>query len=60
MTSRFLRRLIPLLLLLGLGWFLWRKIAPALAGLNPLAAQEQKVTVTHNTVLTQVEGLGRL
>jgi|GEM_PF-833562 len=58
--SRFLRRLLPLLFLAALGWFLWRKIAPTLATLNPLAPREQRVMVTHHTVLTQVEGLGRL
>lgn len=57
---RLLRRLLPLLFLVALGVFLWRKIGPTLAGLNPLAAHESRVTVTHNTVLTQVEALGRL
>lgn len=60
MLPRLLRRLLPLLFLLALGVFLWRKIGPALTGLNPLAAREPQVTVTHNTVLTQVEALGRL
>lgn len=58
--ARLLRRLLPLALLLALGVFLWRKIGPTLVGLNPLAAREPQVTVTHNTVLTQVEALGRL
>ena len=58
--SRLLRRLLPLALLLALGIFLWRKIGPTLATLNPLAAREPQVTVTHNTVLTQVEALGKL
>jgi hypothetical protein len=58
--ARFVRRLLPLLFLLGLGWFLWRKVGPALDGLNPLANNTPQVTVTHNTVLTQVESLGRL
>ncbi len=57
---RLLRRLLPLALLLALGLFLWRKIGSSLASLNPLAAREPQVTVTHNTVLTQVEALGRL
>jgi len=57
---RLLRRLLPLLFLVGLGWFLWRKVSPALDGLNVLGDSEPKVTVTHNTVLTQVESLGRL
>ena len=56
---RLIRRLLPLLFLVGLGWFLWKKVGPTLAGLNPLLA-EPKVTVTHNTVLTQVEALGKL
>lgn len=60
MLPRLIRRLLPLLFLLALGLFLWRKIGPALTGLNPLAAREPQVTVTHNTVLTQVEALGKL
>ena len=56
---RLLRRLLPLLFLVALGWFLWRKVAPTLAGLNELGGGPQ-VTVTHSTVLTQVEALGRL
>jgi len=56
---RLVRRLLPLLFLVGLGLFLWRKVGPVLDGLNPLNA-EPKVTVTHNTVLTQVEALGKL
>ena len=60
MIPRLFRRLLPLLLLVGLGVFLWRKIGPALAGLSPLGAREPQVTVTHNTVLTQVEALGKL
>jgi hypothetical protein len=57
---RLFRRLLPLLFLVVLGWFLWKKVGPTLAGLNPLAAEEPRITVTHNTVLTQVEALGRL
>jgi hypothetical protein len=57
---RLFRRLLPLVLLIALGVFLWRKIGPTLIGLSPLAAHEPQVTVTHNTVLTQVEALGRL
>ncbi|GAC1377565.1 MAG: hypothetical protein NVS3B25_31650 [Hymenobacter sp.] len=57
---RFVRRLLPLLFLVGLGWFLWRKVGPVLDGLNPLPNPNPQVTVTHNTVLTQVEALGRL
>ncbi|HEX8327367.1 MAG TPA: DUF4230 domain-containing protein [Hymenobacter sp.] len=58
--ARLFRRLLPLLFLLGLGWFLWRKVAPTLNGLDPLADTGPQATVTHNTVLTQVEALGRL
>jgi hypothetical protein len=58
--ARFLRRLLPLVLLVALGVFLWRKIGSTLTSLNPLAAREPQVTVTHNTVLTQVEALGKL
>ena len=60
MLPRFIRRLLPMLLLVALGVFLWQKIGPTLASLNPLAAREPQVTVTHNTVLTQVEALGKL
>jgi hypothetical protein len=58
--ARLLRRLFPLVLLMALGFFLWRKIGSTLTDLNPLAAREPQVTVTHNTVLTQVEALGKL
>lgn len=57
---RFLRRLLPLLFLVGLGWFLWKKIQPALLELNNPLAAPTRVTVTHNTVLTKIEDLGRL
>jgi hypothetical protein len=57
---RLLRRLLPLLFLVGLGWFLWRKVSPALDNLTAVTDQGPQVTVTHNTVLTQVEALGRL
>lgn len=60
MLPRLFRRLLPLLLLVALGVFLWQKIGPTLASLNPLAPREPQVTVTHNTVLTQVEALGKL
>ncbi|SHI32062.1 Protein of unknown function [Hymenobacter daecheongensis DSM 21074] len=55
---RLLRRLLPLLFLVGLGWFLWKKVQPALFD-NPLNP-EPRITVTHNTVLQKVEALGRL
>ena len=60
MLPRLIRRLFPLVVLVALGVFLWGKISPSLAGFNPLAAREPRVTVTHNTVLTQVEALGKL
>jgi hypothetical protein len=60
MLPRLIRRLFPLVLLVALGVFLWRKISPGLADFNPLAPREPRVTVTHNTVLTQVEALGKL
>lgn len=56
---RLLRRLVPLVFLLALGWFLWHKVSGSLADLNPLRP-EPRVTVTHNTVLEKIEGLGRL
>ncbi|WP_345071560.1 DUF4230 domain-containing protein [Hymenobacter fastidiosus] len=56
--ARLLRRLLPLLFLVGLGWFLWQKVQPALFD-NPLNP-EPRITVTHNTVLQKVEALGRL
>ncbi|GAB3330992.1 hypothetical protein GCM10027511_39390 [Hymenobacter humi] len=57
---RLLFRLLPLLFLVGLGWLLWRKLGPVLGELGPLEDAGPKITVTHNTVLTQVEALGRL
>lgn len=54
------RRLLPLLALLALGWFLWTKVRPALAVLDNPLSPAPRVTVTHNTVLEKVEGLGRL
>jgi hypothetical protein len=58
---RLLRRLLPLLFLVALGWFLWRKVGPALSGPGLFGGDTgPQITVTHNTVLTQVEALGRL
>ena len=57
--NRLLRRLVPLVFIVGLGWFLWTKVGPALGRFNPLGAAPT-VTVSHQTVLTQVEALGRL
>lgn len=58
--SNTIRRLLPLVFLLALGWFLWAKVRPALTALENPLAPAPRVTVTHNTVLEKVEGLGRL
>ncbi len=55
-----LRRLLPLLFLVGLGWFLWTKVRPALADFENPLNPAPRVTVTHNTVLQKVEALGRM
>lgn len=52
--SRFLRSLLPWVLVLLAGWFIWKKLMPH------WLKTEDKITVTHNTVLTKVEALGRL
>ena len=57
---KLLRRLLPLLFLVGLGWFLWTKVRPALAGFENPLNPAPRVTVTHNTVLQKVEALGRM
>ncbi|SHK02860.1 DUF4230 domain-containing protein [Hymenobacter psychrotolerans] len=59
-ASLLLRRLVPLLFLLGLGWFLWTKVRPALSDFDNPLNPTPRVTVTHNTVLQKVESLGRL
>ena len=58
--SLVLRRLLPLVFLGGLGWFLWTKVGPALDSLENPLNPAPRVTVTHNTVLEKVESLGRL
>ncbi|TGE26298.1 DUF4230 domain-containing protein [Hymenobacter metallicola] len=58
--TRLLRRLLPLLFLVGLGWFLWKKVQPRLFDFSNPLDPEPRVTVTHNTVLTKIEALGRL
>jgi len=55
-----LRRLLPLLFLLGLGWFLWTKVRPALTEFENPLNPAPRITITHNTVLEKVENLGRL
>ncbi|PJJ48685.1 DUF4230 domain-containing protein [Hymenobacter chitinivorans] len=57
---RLLRRLLPLLFLVGLGWFLWKKVQPSLFDFSNPLTPEPRITVTHNTVLTKIEALGRL
>ena len=59
-ASLLLRRLLPLLFLVGLGWFLWTKVRPALSDFENPLNPTPRVTVTHNTVLQKVESLGRL
>ncbi|UYZ61875.1 DUF4230 domain-containing protein [Hymenobacter weizhouensis] len=59
-TPRLLRRLLPLVFLVGLGWLLWSKVRPALTELENPLNPAPRVTVTHNTVLEKVESLGRL
>ncbi|MBD2713838.1 DUF4230 domain-containing protein [Microvirga sp. STR05] len=59
-ASLLLRRLLPLLFLVGLGWFLWTKVRPALADFDNPLNPTPRVTVTHNTVLQKVESLGKL
>jgi Protein of unknown function (DUF4230) len=54
------RRLLPLLFLVALGWFLWTKVRPALSGFENPLTPEPRITVTHNTVLEKVETLGRM
>jgi hypothetical protein len=58
--ARLLRRLLPLLFLVGLGWFLWKKVQPVLFDFENPLNPTPRVTVTHNTVLQKVEALGRL
>ena len=55
-----IRRLLPLLFLLGLGWFLWTKVRPALTDFENPLNPAPRITVTHNTVLEKVEALGRM
>lgn len=52
--ARFLRFFLPWLLIGLLAMFLWKKCIP------DWFKNEDKVTVTHNTVLTKIEALGKL
>lgn len=53
--SFMMRRLIGLLILLALGIFIWRSFKEALLG-----KPREEVQVSHNTVLTKIEHLGRM
>lgn len=55
-----LRRVLPLAFLLGLGWFLWTTVRPALTAFDNPLNPTPRITVTHNTVLEKVESLGRM
>lgn len=50
-----LRKMIPLLILFIGGVFIWRSCKDTLSGNSP-----ETIQVTHNTVLTKIEGLGRM
>ncbi|MBK0404360.1 DUF4230 domain-containing protein [Adhaeribacter sp. BT258] len=52
---RLIRTFLPLLLLVLLAVFLWKKFRP-----ESLFKSEEKVTVSHHTVLTKVEALGKM
>lgn len=54
---RFLFRLLPFILLILVGWFAWRSLKGALFGTED---KQPEVIVTHNTILTTVEELGRM
>lgn len=58
--SLLLRRSLPLLFLLGLGWLLWTKVRPALSSFENPLDPAPRITVSHNTVLQKVESLGKL
>src|SRR5688572_24253679 len=52
--ARFLRFFLPWLLIGLLAVFLWKKCVPG------WLKNEDKVAVTHNTILTKIEALGKL
>jgi hypothetical protein len=54
LLSRLLRSLLPWFLVIFAAVFLWKKCKPE--WLTP----EPKITVTHNTVLTKIEQMGKL
>ena len=51
---RSIRTILFWLLIIVAGWFLWKKFKPG------FLKDEDKITVTHNTVLTKVEALGKI
>ena len=53
---RLLFRLLPLILLLLLGWFVWRQVKDTFGP----DKKQPEVIVNHNTILTTVEELGRM
>jgi len=58
---RFIRRLLPGLLVGALAWWLWGRVAPTEGWLTRLLRRDPPVVdVTHQTVLRAVEDLGRL
>ena len=52
--NRLLRTLLPWVLIILAGWFIWKKLVPG------WLKNGDKIHVTHNTILTKVEALGRL
>ena len=52
---RSIRIIFPWLLAFLVGWFLWKNFKPATWFKN-----DEKISVSHNTILTKVEALGRL
>ncbi|OKL41124.1 DUF4230 domain-containing protein [Pontibacter flavimaris] len=55
---RFLFKLLPLVILVWLGFFLWRTVGDYFS--KPDVKEEPKVVVNFSTVLTSVEDLGRM
>lgn len=53
---RFLFRLLPFILLLVVGWFVWRQVKDTFGP----DGKQPEVIVNHNTILTTVEELGKM
>src|SRR5690554_794769 len=53
---RFLFRLLPFILLLLVGWYVWRQVKETFGPDD----KQPEVIVNHNTILTTVEELGRM